>query len=51
MPKPNDSGLLSSLVTDFLTELAHANRSQGSKSNGMEGQAKGKFLIGITERP
>jgi integrase/recombinase XerD len=28
MPKPNDSGSLSPLVTDFLTELAHANRSR-----------------------
>jgi len=28
MPKPHDSGLLSPLVTDFLAELAHANRSR-----------------------
>lgn len=28
MPKRNDSGLLSAPVTDFLAELAHANRSR-----------------------
>jgi integrase/recombinase XerD len=28
VPEQNDSGLLSPLVTDFLTELAHANRSR-----------------------
>ena len=28
MPEPHDSGLLCPLVTDFLAELAHANRSR-----------------------
>src|SRR3954454_3879729 len=28
MPEPHDSGLLSPLATDFLAEMAHANRSR-----------------------